>query len=80
MITWIKKKLGWRVCPICMNFARIKTEKVPLVFDDEPPMLIRLECTKCGASSEPFSTTIADNAARKLGYDNFMEAIWRQNK
>jgi hypothetical protein len=69
---WRRRFLHRRQCPECGEWAA-KWTKVPILFEDEPPMLVRYICTECGWVSDIGPTVLTHNAVVGLGYKDSCE-------
>jgi hypothetical protein len=75
---WINRKWkrflysrGWRRCPCCRKFTRIKWVKDVIYFEDEPPLFSHWECSNCGATTPSAPTWLTLDAVESLGYESF---------
>jgi len=72
------KYFGYRYCGRCRQFAKIRWVKIPVVFEDEPPMLFYWECVNCFARTNIQPTILLVQAAEKIGIsiEEAIERLW----
>ena len=68
---------GWRYCPVCRKFAKIKWVKDVVLHEDEPPMFFHWTCSNCGARTPIAATGLTQDAVKSLGYKDFDDYVGR---
>lgn len=63
----VQIKLGWRDCPACGEFVRVRWVKDCVLFVDEPPMFFHWECPRCRAKSNVQPTFLITEALASHG-------------
>lgn len=70
------KYLDYRYCGRCRQFVEIQWVKIPIMFEDEPPLFFYWECSNCSARTKIQPTILVEQVAEKMGI-SIEEAVRR---